>query len=87
MKLREAFTNRSSADIKFSKIKTSKIMQFGELLGALLRKIAGPLIKFALSLNKNTFLSLDLKVAESAVDAGIRKKTQDLGNYGSGTIT
>ena len=47
--LRKAFTNNLSTDIKFSKSKLSKMIQWGGFLGILL----GPLLKTWLPLMKN----------------------------------
>ena len=51
-KLRNAIENNISTDIKLSKAQTFKIIQSGGFLGALLSKIAGPLMKAAVSLAK-----------------------------------
>ena len=51
-KLRNAFENNISTDIKLSKAEISKMTQFGGLLGSLLSKIAGPLMKVAVPLAK-----------------------------------
>ena len=51
-KLRNAFNNNTSADIKFSKAQISKIIHSGEFLGSLLSKLAGPLMKLAVPLAK-----------------------------------
>ena len=48
-KLRNEFINNRAADIKLSKAQVSKITQFGGFLGALLSKIAGPLMKVAIT--------------------------------------
>ena len=48
-KLRNEFINNRAADIKLSKAQVSKITQSGGLLGALLSKIAGPLMKVAVT--------------------------------------
>ena len=45
IKLRNAFENNMSTDIKLSKTQISKIIQSGGILGSLLSKIAGPLMK------------------------------------------
>ena len=58
--LRNAFNNNMSADIKHSKAQISKIIQSGGFLGALLSKLAAPLMK--------------ITAAASAIDAGIQKK-------------
>ena len=52
-KLRNAFKNDMSADIKMSKTQISIISQYGGFSGALLSKIAGPLMKVAVPLAKN----------------------------------
>ena len=51
-KLRNAFNNNTSTDIKLSKYQISKIIQSGGFLGSLLSKLAGPLIKVAVLLAK-----------------------------------
>ena len=48
-KLRNEFINNRAADIKLSKAQVSKITQSGGFLGALLSKIAGPLMKVAIT--------------------------------------
>ena len=47
-KLRNAFNNNMSTDLKLSKVQISKIIQSGGFLGSLLNKIAGPLMKIAI---------------------------------------
>ena len=74
----KAFSNNSSADIKFSKIQLSKMIQSGGFLG----KLLGPLLKTGLSLIKNAItplaksvlIPLGLRAATSAADGGILKK-------------
>ena len=44
IKLRNAFNNNMSTDLKLSKAQISKIIQSGGFLGSLLSKLAGPLI-------------------------------------------
>ena len=44
-KLRNAFNNKMSTDIKLSKAQISKIIQSRGFLGSLLSKLAGPLMK------------------------------------------
>ena len=70
-----------STDIKLSKVQISEIIQSGRLLGSLLSKIAGPLMKVAVLLAKNILAPLGITAA-SAIDAGIQKKI-----HGSGTTT
>ena len=52
-KLRNAFENNMSTDIKLSRAQLSKIIQSGGFSGALLSKLAGPLMKDALPLAKD----------------------------------
>ena len=81
IKLRNAFNNNMSTDLKLSKAQISKIIQSGEFLGSLLSKLAGPLMK-AISLAKNVLAPLGITTAASAIDVGIQKKI-----HGSGTTT
>ena len=67
--LRNAFENNMWTDIKLSKAQVSKIVQSGRLLGSLLSKIAGSLMKVAVPLAKNILALLGITAA--AVDAGI----------------
>ena len=83
-KLRNAFNNNMSSDLKLSRAQISKRIQSGGFLGRLL----GPLIKTGLPLIKNVIkplakivlIPLGLTTAASAADAGIHKKI-----LGSGT--
>ena len=75
-KLRNAFNNNMSTDLKLSKAQISKIIQSGGFLGSLLSKLAGPLIKVAVPLAKNILPPLGITAAVSAIDAGIQKKIQ-----------
>ena len=85
-KIRKAFSNGSSANIKFSKTQLSKMIQLGVFLSSLL----GPLLKTGLPLignvlkplAKSVLASLGLTVALSVKDAAIHKKI-----LGSGTTT
>ena len=79
-KLRNAFNNNISTDLKLSKAQISKIIQSGGFLGSLLSKLAGPLMKVAIPLAKNVLAPLGITAAASAIDAGIQKKI-----HGSGT--
>ena len=81
-KLRNAFNNNMSIDLKLSKAQISKIIQSGGFLGSLLSKLAGPLMKVAIPLAKNVLAPLGITAAASAIDAGIQKKI-----HGSGTTT
>ena len=80
-KLRIAFNNNMSTDLKFSKTQISKIIRSGGFLGSLLSKLAGSLMKVAIPLAKNVLAPLGITAAASAV-AGIQKKI-----HGSGTTT
>ena len=77
-KLRNAFNNNMSTDLKLSKAQISKIIQSGGFLS----KLLGPLLKTGLPLIKNVIkplaksvlIALGLTAAASAADAGIHKK-------------
>ena len=73
-KLRNAFNNNMSTDLKPSQAQISKIIQSGRYLGSLLSKLAGPLMKVAVPLEKNILAPLGITVAPSRIDAGIQKK-------------
>ena len=85
-KLRNAFNNNLSTDLKLSRAQISKIIQSGWFLGRLL----GPLLKTGLPLIKNVIkllaksvlIPLRLTAAAATADAGIHKKI-----LGSGTTT
>ena len=82
--IRKAFSNNSSANIKFSKTQVSKMIQSGGFLG----KLLGPLLKTGLPLisnvikplAKSVLIPLGLTAAASAADAGIHKKILGSGN-------
>ena len=86
--IRKAFSNNSSANIKFSKTQVSKMIQSGGFLG----KLLGPLLKTGLPLisnvikplAKSVLIPLGLTAAASAADAGIHKKI--LGSGGHTTL-
>ena len=67
-KLRNAFNNNMSTDLKLSKAEISKIIQSERFLAKLLSKLVGPLIKVAIPLAKNILASLGTTAA-----AGIQK--------------
>ena len=72
-KLRNAFNNNMSADIKLSKAQISKIIQSGGFSGSLLSKLEGPLMKVAVPSAKTVLAPL-------GITAGIQKKKyMDLG--------
>ena len=62
-KLRNAFNNNMSTDLKLSKAQISKIIQSGGFLGSLLSKLAGPLMKIAVPLAKNCLAPLGTTAA------------------------
>ena len=66
-KLRNAFNNNTSADIKLSKAQINKIIQ------------SGPLMKVAIPLAKHVLAPLGITAAASALDAGIQKKIHGSG--------
>ena len=82
-KLRNAFNNNLSTDLKLSKAQISKIIQSRGFLGSLLSKLAGPLMKVAIPLANNVLAPLAITADASAIDAGIKKKKI----RGSGTTT
>ena len=65
-KLRNAFNNNMSTGVKLSKAQISKIIQSGRFLGLLLSKLAGPLMKVAISLVKNVLAPQEITAAASA---------------------
>ena len=79
-KLRNAFNNDISIDLKLSKAQISKIIRSGRFLGSLLSKLAGPLMKAAVPLTKNILAPLWITAAASAIDAGIQKKIHASGH-------
>ena len=80
--IRKAFANHSSINIKLSKTQLSKMIQSGGFLGNLLGKLAGSLMKVAMSLAKDILAPLGLSAAMSTLDGSIKKKM-----LGSGTTT
>ena len=80
--LRNAIENNMSTDIKLSKAQISKMIQSGLLLGSLLSKIAGLLMKVAVPIANIILAPLGITAAASAIDAGIQKQI-----HGSGTTT
>ena len=84
-KLRNAFSNNISTDLKFCRAQIFKIMQSRKLLGSLLIKLAGPLIKVAIPLPKIDLAPLGTTAATSAIDAGVQKKIHGSGRPSSST--
>ena len=78
-KLRNAINNNLATDIKLSKVQIKKLIQSGGFLGKLLSKLAGPLMKVAISLAKNVLAPLGLTPAMSAIDGSIQKKIHGSG--------
>ena len=72
-KLGNAFNNNMSTNLKFFKAQASKIIQPGGVLGSLLNRLAGPLMKVAVPLAKNILAQLGITAAVSTIDAGIKK--------------
>ena len=72
-----------SIDIKLSRTQIFKTIQFGEFLGSLLSKLAGPLMKVAVPLAKNILTPLEIIAAASAISGGTtstisKKETNDI---------
>ena len=83
IKLRNAFNNNMSTNLKLSRTQISKIIQSGGFLGSLLSKLAGPLMKVGIPLAKIVLALLGITAAASAVNAGIqtKKNTAQEQNY------
>ena len=83
IKLRNAFNNNMSTDLKLSRTQISKIIQSGGFLRSLLSKLAGPLMKVGIPLAKIVSALLGITAAASAVNAGIqtKKNTAQEQNY------
>ena len=83
-KIRNAFNNNRSTDLKLSKAQINKIIQSGGFLS----KLLGPLLKTGLPLIKNVIkplaksvlIPLGLTAAASAADAGIHEEILGSGN-------
>ena len=73
-KLRNAFNNNMSTDLKLSKAQISKIIQSEEFLGSLLSKLAAPLMKGAVSLAKNILAPLEITASALGMIVEIQKK-------------
>ena len=72
-----------STDKKFTKAYLPKIIELGEFLGALLDKLAGPLIKVGVSLAK--YFLAPLATIASALDSDIQKKKKKKRMHGTRT--
>ena len=82
-KWRNAFNNILSTDLKLTRAQIFKIIKSGGILGSLLNKLAGPLMKVAIPLAKNVLAPLGITTASSAIDAGIQKKKKKKKIHGS----
>ena len=78
-KLRNAINKNLATDIKLSKAQIKKLIQSGGLLGKLLSKLAGLLMKAAMPLAKNVLAPLGLTAAMSAIDGSIQNKIHGSG--------
>ena len=78
-KLSNAINNNLTTDIKLSKAQIKKLIQSGGLLGKLLSRLTGPLMKVALPLAKNVLAPLGLIAAMSAIDGSTQKKIHGSG--------
>ena len=78
-KLRNAFNNNMSTDLKLFEAHISKMIQSRGFVGSLLSKLAGPLMKVAISLAKNVLDPLGITAAASAIGAGIQRKIHGSG--------
>ena len=72
--VRNANRNNMSTHITFSKMLITKKIQSGALLGSLLNRIAGTLLKVAVPLTKNILAPLGKTFAASAIDSETQKK-------------
>ena len=68
-----------ATDLKLSKAQIKKMIQSGGFLGKLLTKLAGPLMKVAMSLAKNALAPLGLTATMSAIDGSIQKNMHGSG--------
>ena len=73
-KIKNDFVNNMSTDIKLSKAQFSEIIQSAKLLGSLLGKLAGPLIKCGVLLAKKFLTPLVTMASASALDGSILRK-------------
>ena len=73
-KLRHAFNNNMSTDLKLSKAQLFKIIQSGGFFGSLFSKFAGSLMKVGIPLAKRALDPLGITAAASAIEAGFQKR-------------
>ena len=74
-KLKNAFNNNMSTDLKLSKAQISKMIQSGGFLGSSLSKLAVSLMTVAIPLAKHVLAPLGITAAATAIDIGIQKET------------
>ena len=77
-KLINAFKSNISTVINYGD-QVSKIIHFNRFLGALLSKLAGPLMKVAVPLAKYILAPLGITAAVSVIDTGTQSKILDSG--------
>ena len=77
--IRKAFANNLSTDVKLSKTQLLEMMLSGGILGNVLSKLAGALIKVSMPLAKNVLAPLGLTAAVSAIDGNVKKMMLGLG--------
>ena len=70
-----------STDLKLPKAHISKIIQSGGFLRSLLSKLAGPLMKVAISLAKNVLFLLELQLLLQQLMQELQKKKKKLKKY------
>ena len=88
--LRNAFNNNMSINLALSRAQISKIIQFRflsriQVFRIILSKLAGQLMKVAISLAKNVLAPLGITANASAIDARIQKKIHGSGSPQSTT--
>ena len=74
-KVRNAFNNNMSTNLKLSKAHISKIIQSGRFLGSLLSKLAGPSMKIAVPLAKNVLAPSGLQLLLRLLMLEFKKNT------------
>ena len=72
--IRNAFANNVSMNVKLSKAQLSQIIQSAEFLGALLGKLAGPLMRVVVPFTKNILALLVTMASVSPICGTIQKK-------------
>ena len=78
-KIRDAFANNMPTDIQVRIAQLSKIIQSGGFLGALLGKLAGPLMKDGFPLAQFFLTPLATMTSLSAIDGAIHGKMRGKG--------